>query len=140
MFIADVGQNAWEEINLLPAGAPGGNFGWDLFEGSRVFEGSESQRDGLIFPILEYQHSGGNCSVTGGYVYRGMQLPAWYGVYLFGDYCTGLVWGALPDAEGMWQAQQLYDLPVSLVSFGEDENGELYLVDISGRIYKLVQN
>lgn len=140
MFIADVGQNIWEEINLLPAGTPGGNFGWNLFEGNHVFEGSENQREGLIFPILEYQHGGGNCSVTGGYVYRGTQLPEWYGVYIFGDYCTGVIWGALPNPEGLWQAQQLYDLPVSLSSFGEDQNGELYLTALEGSIYKLTSN
>jgi glucose/arabinose dehydrogenase len=139
MFIGDVGQNAWEEIDLLPAGTPGGNLGWDLFEGNHVFEGREDQRADLIFPILEYQHVGGNCSVTGGYVYRGAELPDWYGVYFFGDYCSGVVWGALPDADGLWQAVQLYDLPVSLVSFAEDETGELYLVDLNGGIYRLVR-
>jgi glucose/arabinose dehydrogenase len=139
LFIGDVGQNNWEEVNLLPAGTPGGNLGWDLFEGNHVFEGSSDQREGLIFPILEYQHTGGICSVTGGYVYRGEQLPEWYGVYFFGDYCSGVVWGALPDQDGLWHAQQLYDLPISLASFGEDQAGELYLVDLNGSIYKLVR-
>jgi glucose/arabinose dehydrogenase len=138
LFIGDVGQNTWEEITLLPAGTPGGNLGWDLFEGNHVFEGSADQREGLIFPILEYQHTGGHCSVTGGYVYRGEQFPEWYGVYFFGDYCSGVVWGALPDEDGLWQAEQLYDLPVSLASFGEDQAGELYLVDLNGGIYRLV--
>jgi glucose/arabinose dehydrogenase len=139
MFIGDVGQNIWEEIDLLPAGTPGGNLGWDLFEGNHLFEGSEEQRSGMIFPILEYQHTGGNCSVTGGYVYRGEQLPEWYGVYLFGDYCTGIVWGALPGADGLWQAEQLFDLPISLVSFAEDQSGELYVVDLNGGIYRLTR-
>jgi glucose/arabinose dehydrogenase len=140
LFIGDVGQNIWEEIDLLPAGTPGGNLGWDIFEGSHAFEGNPNQQEGLIFPILEYQHTGGNCSVTGGYVYRGTQLPEWNGVYFFGDYCTGVVWGALPDENGLWQAQQLFDLPVSLASFGEDQNGEMYLVDLNGTIYRLTEN
>jgi glucose/arabinose dehydrogenase len=140
MFIGDVGQNVWEEIDLLPAGTPGGNLGWDLFEGDHAFEGNPEQREGLIFPILEYQHIGGNCSVTGGYVYRGEQLPRWYGVYLFGDYCTGVIWGALPDEDGLWQAQQIFDLPVLLASFGEDQDGELYILDLNGGIYRLTEN
>jgi glucose/arabinose dehydrogenase len=137
LFIGDVGQNTWEEIDLLPVGTPGGNLGWDLFEGNHVFEGNEAQRSEMVFPILEYQHTGGNCSVTGGYVYRGEQLPEWYGVYFFGDYCTGIVWGALPGADGLWQTEQLFDLPISLVSFAEDQSGELYVVDLNGGIYRL---
>jgi len=140
LFIGDVGQNIWEEIDLLPAGTPGGNLGWNRFEGNHVFEGDPEQREGLIFPILEYQHAGGHCSVTGGYVYRGEQLPDWNGVYLFGDYCSGVVWGALPDENGLWKAEQLFDLPVSLASFAEDQAGELYLLDLNGDIYQLVNN
>jgi glucose/arabinose dehydrogenase len=140
LFIGDVGQNTWEEITLLPAGTPGGNLGWNHFEGNHSFKGDPNQREGLIFPILEYQHTGGHCSVTGGYVYRGKLLPEWNGVYLFGDYCSGVVWGALPDENGLWRAQQLYDLPVSLASFAEDQEGELYVVDLNGDIYQLTEN
>ena len=140
LFIGDVGQNTWEEINLLPAGTPGGNLGWNRFEGSHVFEGDDEEREGLIFPILEYQHAGGHCSVTGGYVYRGKLLPDWNGVYLFADYCSGVVWGALPDENGMWQAQQLYDLDILPASFAEDQDGEIYLIDLNGSVFQLKIN
>lgn len=140
LFIGDVGQNQWEEIHRLPAGALSANLGWDYFEGTHSFEGSPPNNISLVFPILEYSHNGRHCSVTGGYVYRGAQLPEWQGVYLYGDYCSGFVWGALPDSSGNWQTTQLYQVPARIASFGEDEAGELYLVDLQGAIYKLVGN
>ena len=138
MLIGDVGQNQWEEIDILPAGILGGiNLGWDFYEGTHPYEGTPPEGNSFIFPVIEYQHGGGTCSVTGGYVYRGSLLPDWQGVYLFGDYCTGTVWGALPDSSGNWQTNQLFDLQASLSSFGEDEKGEIYLIDLGGTIYKL---
>jgi glucose/arabinose dehydrogenase len=138
LFIGDVGQNQWEEIHFLPAGILGGsNLGWDYYEGTHTYEGTPPEDASFISPILEYSHSGENCSVTGGYVYRGLALVEWQGVYLFGDYCSGIVWAALPDASGTWQAEQVFHLPVRLASFGEDQNGELYLIDLNGAIYTL---
>jgi glucose/arabinose dehydrogenase len=138
LYIGDVGQNQWEEINFLPAGAPGGaNFGWDYFEGFHSYEGAPAADLELVSPIIEYRHSGGSCSVTGGYVYRGQALPEWFGVYLFGDYCSGIVWGAIQNSDGSWQTEMLFNLPYSISSFGEDEDGELYLVDFNGSIYRL---
>jgi glucose/arabinose dehydrogenase len=140
LFIGDVGQNQWEEIHLLPAGIIGGtNLGWDYFEGNHAFEGTPPKGASFVSPILEYSHSGGNCSVTGGYVYRGEKLTDWQGVYLFGDYCSGTIWVALPTADGTWSAEQAFQLPIRLVSFGEDQDGEIYLIDLSGTIFTLTQ-
>ena len=94
LYIADVGQNQWEEIDFLPAGSTGQlDFGWRIKEGTHSYEGASTNFP-LIDPVFEYDHGQG-CSVTGGYVYRGASLPEWQGVYLFGDYCSGNVWGLL---------------------------------------------
>lgn len=136
LYIADVGQYVWEEINFLPAGSPGGaNFGWNYREGTHPYEGSAP--DGLIDPVAEYSHSEGGCSVTGGYVYRG-SMPEWNGIYLYGDYCTGFIWGLINSGSG-WQAQLLFDTDVNITSFGQDESGEVYIVADSGGIYRLVR-
>jgi glucose/arabinose dehydrogenase len=137
LYIADVGQNAWEEINFLPAGSPGGaNFGWNYFEGNHPHRGDPPPDLELVFPVAEYDHSLG-CSVTGGVVYRGSALPAWDGVYLYGDYCSGNVWGLVRNTEGEWQEELLFETGVLITSFGEDEVGEVYLVDYDGMIYRL---
>ncbi len=136
LYIADVGQNVWEEINYLPAGAPGGvNFGWDYREGAHPFEGEAPA--GLTEPVAEYSHSEGGCSVTGGYVYRGA-MPEWNGIYLYGDYCTGYIWG-LMQVNGVWQSQVLFDTDVNITSFGQDGNGEVYLVAYGGGVYQLAR-
>jgi len=141
LLIGDVGQNQWEEINILPAGLPGGiNLGWDYYEATHAYESTPAEGYNFIFPVIEYQHSGGNCSVTGGYTYRGMQFPDWQGVYLYGDYCSGTVWGAITGADGEWQTTQLFKIQAAIASFGEDESGELYILDLSGRILKLTRN
>jgi glucose/arabinose dehydrogenase len=138
LLIGDVGQNQWEEIDILPGGILGGsNLGWDYYEGTHTYEGNPPAGTSLIFPVIEYPHNGGKCSVTGGYTYRGTQFPDWQGVYLYGDYCAGLVWGAIPDANGNWQTAELFKVQAALASFGEDESGELYLLDLNGSIYKL---
>ena len=93
LYIGDVGQGTWEEIDIHPSGAPGGiNYGWKFREGAHEYDGNASA--GLTDPIAEYSHAEGGCSVTGGYVYRG-SMPEWSGVYLYADYCTGYVWGAI---------------------------------------------
>lgn len=135
-YIADVGQGTYEEINYLPVGSPGGfNFGWDLREGMHDFEGSASPE--LTEPVAEYSHAEGGCSVTGGYVYRGF-MPEWSGIYFYGDYCTGFVWGLI-KSDGGWQVQRLFDMDANITSFGQDEAGEVYLVADGGGIYKLAQ-
>lgn len=137
LYIGDVGQNQWEEIDFLPAGSPGGaNFGWNYREGLHPYEGSPPAGLNLIDPVAEYDHSQG-CSVTGGYVYRGPDLPDWSGVYLYGDYCSGLVWGLLHLPDGSWQNARLFESGARITSFGQDQAGEIYLVDHQGRIYRL---
>jgi len=134
LYIGDVGQNAWEEIDFLEAGSPGGaNFGWNYREGAHDYKGNAPA--GLIDPVAEYSHAEGGCSVTGGYVYRGAMLE-WNGIYLYGDYCTGLIWGLIRSGNS-WQNQLLFDTDVNITSFGEDESGEFYLVGDRGEIYRL---
>lgn len=136
LYIADVGQNTVEEINVLPSGSPSGaNFGWNYREGSRPFQGSPPAGLALIDPVADYNHTKG-CSVTGGYVYRGSILPQWQGIYLYGDYCTGLIWGLLNTPQG-WRDAELFKTNFNITSFGEDETGEVYLVDYGGGVYRL---
>jgi glucose/arabinose dehydrogenase len=139
LYIADVGQNQWEEVNFLPAGSPGGaNFGWNYLEGSHSFLSGANVPEGLVNPVAEYDHSMG-CSVTGGVVYRGEQLPEWQGIYLYGDYCSGLIWGLFRSEDGAWQNQLVFETGASISSFGEDEAGEVYFTDHLGNIFRLVE-
>jgi glucose/arabinose dehydrogenase len=139
LYIGDVGQNQWEEIDFYPTGDPGGgNFGWNFFEGSHPFQGSPPSGVQLIPPVLEYGHDLG-CSVTGGFVYRGDRMPAWQGIYFFADYCSGRVWGAFREPGGSWRQEFLFAGLGQVTSFGEDEIGELYLVDHNGSIYMLAE-
>ena len=136
LYIGDVGASNWEEIDFLPSGSPGGaNFGWDAREGAHDYEGGGPE--GMIDPVAEYSHPEGGCSVTGGYVYRG-SMQEWNGIYLYGDYCTGFIWGLI-QSDGTWQTQRLYDLDVTITSFGQDSAGEIYLVSDSGGIYRLLR-
>ena len=139
-YIADVGQNQYEEVDFLPAGSPGGaNFGWNYREGMHEYKGNPPDGLSLTDPIFEYDHGQG-CSITGGYVYRGSQLPEFYGIYLVGDYCTGNIWGLLRDANGNWGSQLLWQVPVNISSFGQDTAGELYLLGhADGAVYRLVR-
>jgi glucose/arabinose dehydrogenase len=139
LYIGDVGQNAWEEIDFLPAGSAGGaNFGWDFREGAHDYEGGGP--DGMIEPIAEYSHPDGGCSVTGGFVYRG-SMPEWNGIYLYGDYCTGFIWGLIkPEAGGEWQNELLFQTNQRITSFGQDESCELYLISDGGEILRLTPN
>jgi glucose/arabinose dehydrogenase len=137
LYIGDVGQNLWEEIDFLPAGSLGGaNFGWNFFEGTHTYQATVPEGLSVVAPIFEYSHDMG-CSVTGGVVYRGALLPEWQGVYLYGDYCTGRVWGARRIAQGDWLNALLFEGIGQITSFGEDEAGEVYLADQAGIIYTL---
>ena len=136
LYIGDVGQNAWEEIDFLPKGSPGGaNFGWNFREGAHDYKGGGPA--GLVEPVAEYSHQEGGCSVTGGYVYRG-SMPEWNGIYLYADYCKGLIWGLI-HSNNNWQSETLFDLDVTATSFGQDRAGELYLLSDSGRVFRLVR-
>jgi hypothetical protein len=137
MYIGDVGQNTWEEINFSPVSAPpGANFGWDYREGTHTFEGTPPDGLNLIDPVVEYDHSQG-CSVTGGVVYRGQNLPTWQGIYLYGDFCSGKIWGLTRIQDGSWSSKLMFETGANITSFGEDEAGEVYLVVREGGIYKL---
>ncbi|MCC6166196.1 MAG: PQQ-dependent sugar dehydrogenase [Caldilineaceae bacterium] len=138
LWIADVGQNQYEEINVTPAGSPGGlNFGWPIMEGMRCFQSADCSSDGLVMPVAEYDHSG-HCSVTGGYVYRGSAFPALNGVYLFADYCSGALWATVPEGDG-WATYPMLQTGIMVSSFGEDEAGEVYVTDLAGGgVYRLV--
>jgi glucose/arabinose dehydrogenase len=136
-YVADVGQNQWEEVNVLPAGTAGVNFGWNYFEADQPYEGNPGDLND-IRPVAYYSHDEGGCSVTGGYVYRGTALPAWQGVYFYGDYCSGIVWGLVQNEDGSWQSSQLYNTDFLITSFGVDEAGEIYLVNRGGQIYQLL--
>lgn len=139
MYIGDVGQNAWEEIDFVSAGSSGGmNFGWDIREGWHSFEGETPAGALLIDPIAEYPHEGA-CSVTGGVIYRGSDIPEFDGIYLYGDFCGGQIWGLL-NVGGEWKNQLLFDTDFAISTFGIDEFGEVYLADYNtGSIYKLVK-
>jgi glucose/arabinose dehydrogenase len=136
LYIADVGQNQWEEIDYLPAGSPGGtNFGWRFKEGTHAYEGGAPADSLLVDPVYEYDHSFG-CSITGGYVYRGQNLPEWQGIYIFGDYCSGIIWGLMRQND-QWVAQQMFKTGGGLTAFGQDEAGEVYIVEANGVISRL---
>jgi len=135
LYIGDVGQNAWEEIDFKPDGSKGGiNYGWPSWEGNHRYR-TGAARTGDTKPVAEYPHTGGACSVTGGYVYRGTKIPALSGFYIFGDYCSGQLW-TLVKYHGVWRRSVLRDTPYSISSFGEDDAGELYLVDLGGSVYR----
>lgn len=134
LYIGDVGQGDWEEIDYLPANTGAGtNFGWDYREGAHDYEGGGPA--GMVDPIAEYSHPEGGCSVTGGYVYRGT-MSEWNGIYLYGDYCTGFIWGLI-QVNGSWQEQLLFDVNFTITSFGQDDAGELYALSDNGTIYRL---
>jgi glucose/arabinose dehydrogenase len=135
LYVADVGQNRWEEVNYIPAGTAGGmNFGWNVYEGSNAFAGGTAP-EGMVYPFAEYEHSQG-CSVTGGYVYRGETVSELDGVYLFGDYCSGNIWASYRDSSDTWQTNLFMEPGFQISSFGEDEAGEVYVVDYGGRILR----
>ena len=136
-FIGDVGQDTWEEVDFQPAGSSGGeNYGWSVLEGMHCFNDNppgscdDFLNGGSTLPILEYNHDFPGCAVTGGYRYRGQRYADLAGVYFYGDFCYGLIWGAIQQGNGTWQSQVLLDngLGFAITTFGEDEAGELYVV------------
>ncbi|MGI9535371.1 MAG: PQQ-dependent sugar dehydrogenase [Thermodesulfobacteriota bacterium] len=144
LFIGDVGHRKIEEINFQPSSSPGGeNYGWPCFEGNNIFNKCPSINH--INPIIAYEHvSNASCSVTGGFRYRGFEIPQLAGKYLFTDYCSGKIWSAAEITPGNWSFSLLIDTPLPITSFGEDENGELYVVDHpfsrNGGLYKIINN
>ncbi|MGH9967376.1 MAG: PQQ-dependent sugar dehydrogenase [Pyrinomonadaceae bacterium] len=140
LYVADVGQSAFEEVNFQPAMSPGGeNYGWRLMEGMHCFNPPNCVMTGLTLPVVEYNHNFG-CSVTGGYVYRGATFPRMQGLFFYGDFCSGRIWG-LRQETGVWQATELLDTTIGISTFGEDEQGNLYVADYnSGTIFNVADN
>jgi hypothetical protein len=140
LWIADVGQGAFEEVNLQPATSTGGeNYGWNRMEGAHCFSPASGCNDGsLTLPVLEYGRENNACSVTGGYRYRGARNTRLRGTYIFGDYCNGIISGATQQADGTWAARSLIDTSFLISAFGEDLNGEIYVAEHRGAIYHLV--
>jgi glucose/arabinose dehydrogenase len=131
LMVADVGQNQIEEIDVVERG---GNYGWRRMEGRSCYRpASGCERPGLRLPIAEYQHQRGRCSITGGYVYRGAAMPRLVGTYLFGDYCSGEIFGLRQG-----EIVLLLESGLRIASFGEDASGEVYVVDHGGAIYRIV--
>ncbi len=138
LWIGDVGQSAREEIDFQAADSRGGeNYGWNAYEGTHVYPPKSKARKGeFVQPIVEYDRGAGQ-SVTGGYVYRGSAQSALTGTYFYADYSSGRVWGLRRTGDGA-ETRELADTKMNVVSFGEDDGGELYLVDFAGAIYRVV--
>jgi len=141
LFIADVGQKKWEEVNFQRSSSTGGqNYGWNKMEGFHCYElGCDPSDDSLTLPILEYEHINGACSITGGYVHRG-DSNYMYGKYFYGDYCTGSIW-ATEWVDNKWEVKLMYDSTgLYISSFGQDTVGNVYVISIySGTIYQLAK-
>ncbi len=134
LWVADVGQNQYEEVDIVQKG---GNYGWNIMEGNHCFRPANNcDSSGLQPPVVEYDHSQG-CSITGGYVYRGSRLPSLAGAYLYGDFCSGRIWAVWSRSDGQPINTLLQDSDIDLTTFGQDLNGELYLVGRSRGIYRL---
>lgn len=140
LFVSDVGQGNFEEVNFQPASSAGGeNYGWRIMEGLHCFNPINCSSTGLTLPVTEYNHSLG-CSITGGYVYRGAAYPRMQGLYFYGDFCSGRIWG-LRQETGVWRATELLDTNIGISTFGEDEQGNLYVANYNnGTIFSVTDN
>jgi glucose/arabinose dehydrogenase len=138
LFVADVGQGSLEEIDVVPTTRAGVNYGWNIMEGSSCFGSGSCSTAGLEPPVIEYNHSGGACSVTGGYAYRGSAIPELAGHYFYSDYCAGFLRSFL-YLNGAATDQRTWDVGTigSVTSFGEDAAGEMYIVVQQGRVYRI---
>jgi glucose/arabinose dehydrogenase len=135
LWIGDVGQSAWEEVDRLPASSTGGeNYGWNVREGSHPY--ADGSVPGAVDPVYDYPHSSGGCVVTGGYVYRGEAIPDLVGAYVFADFCLGKLEVLRADG-GAFVAADLGPTVEAVSSFGEDAAGELYVLSLAGGVYRL---
>jgi len=137
LYIADVGQNRHEEVDVQPVESKGGeNYGWNIMEGMHCFKTPSCDKAGLTMPVVEYGHDKG-CSVTGGMVYRATEHPALQGTYLYSDFCSGRIWGLRRKTDG-WQHAELMNSGRAVSAFGVDEQGYIYLTDYNeGALYKI---
>jgi glucose/arabinose dehydrogenase len=142
MWIGEVGQDTFEEVDHLRNGAaPGTNFGWSFYEGRSVFKNQPIDRSKLRFPVAVYRHTvagADNCSITGGYVYRGNAIPRLQGQYLYADFCSGRIW-KIPSRGGRPRLTTMSFKTSSISSFGQGSNGELYVVSLGGTISRIVR-
>jgi glucose/arabinose dehydrogenase len=141
LWIGDVGQNAWEEVDFSAAdngrnAARGANFGWNRLEGTHAYQGDAP--DNTVPPVYEAAHADGACSITGGFVYRGKRIPALRGKYVFTDYCDGVVRTLTRTSSGTFRAGELGVTVPSVSSFGQGPDGELYVLSQSQGIFRLV--
>ena len=136
LWAGDVGQNRYEEVDII---RPGRNYGWNVMEGLHCFAPACDQT-GLELPVIEYPLTGGNCAVTGGYVYRGSRLPSLYDAYVYGDFCSGRIWALRHDGQGITEHLMLADTDLRIPSFGEGAAHELYILSFHGTIYRLTQS
>jgi glucose/arabinose dehydrogenase len=139
LYVADVGQRSWEEVNAVPANVGGQNYGWRLMEGSSCFSPADCDPTGLVLPVVEYANGDEGCAVVGGYVYRGAELPSLTGTYFYSDNCSGWI-RSFRLVEGTATDLTEWDLEGvgSVLSFGQDGAGELYVLSGAGSVYKLV--
>ncbi|WP_332862824.1 PQQ-dependent sugar dehydrogenase [Janthinobacterium svalbardensis] len=141
LYIADVGQANWEEVDVRPVGQAGNNYGWNIMEGLHCYNSASCNEAGLVLPAIEYGHdTAGGCSITGGYVYRGTALPELAGQYLYSDYCSGWL-KSFSYSNGT--ASAVTDWGISnvgnILSFGQDAQNELYMLSGTGKVYRVVR-
>jgi glucose/arabinose dehydrogenase len=137
LWIGDVGQSAWEEVDVQPSESPGGeNYGWNLMEGDHPYDDADPP-SGAVRPVFEYSHEDGGCTVTGGYVYRGESIPDLYGAYVFADFCLGNLEALRLQDGRVVDHRVLGPVVPNLSSFGEDARGELYAMSLGGALYRL---
>lgn len=138
LYIGDVGEAQFEEIDVQPFGSVGGqNYGWNVLEGLHCFADPSCDGSSFVPPVFEYARGSSNCSVIGGFVYRGAEYPSLQGLYIYGDFCSGRIWG-LRRVGNTWENQLLLDSTLQISSFGEDQAGNLYVADLAGgTIYKI---
>ncbi len=137
LYLADVGQNRWEEVNVVPASRAGVNYGWRTMEGPDCFNPSSGcNRDGLHLPVLSYGHDQG-CSVTGGVVYRGAAIPGLVGHYLYSDFCGGWIRSFRLEGDTAADREERFTNLGNVVSFGEDRDGEVYVLTSGGRVLRI---
>ena len=134
LWVGDVGQNSVEEVNAVEAAGGGQNYGWNHYEGTRRFEGAAIS--GTVAPVHEYPNGGGNCSVTGGYVYRGTRIAGLQGTYVFADFCAGRILGLVTQGSGL-RSVPLGPTVDAVASFGEDAAGELYVLSLASGVHRL---
>ena len=133
LWAGDVGQNKLEEIDIV---TKGGNYGWNIMEGTSCFRDNSCDSDELVAPVAEYGRDGG-CSVTGGYVYRGSRIPSLVGAYVYGDFCTGNIWALRYVGNRVTENAQIADTDLQIASFAEGPEGEVYILSFTGEIARL---